>query len=95
MPIERDMNSINQTLEDPKHQELASAISTKLNYVIDQNKRTRNREKLVKTTTYEILRLMYEYDAMIEGRQIIQDHMMEDVRDIQEELNKGRGDAPF
>lgn len=73
-PIERDMNSINKTLEDQKHAELAVAIQTKLNYVIDQNKRTRNREKLVKTTTYEILRLMYENDAMQDGRQAAENY---------------------
>lgn len=68
MAIERDMNAINATLDDPKHKELAENLQEYLSYICRQYRFSKKRDNLIKTGVYEILRRVHEHETMLDGR---------------------------
>lgn len=74
MPIEIEYNAIVKTLEDPNNQEMAKVIEEYLSYLCSQYRFSKNRERLIKIGTYEILRRVNEQSIMIDGRNNQQDN---------------------
>lgn len=70
MAIEYDLNALQAWLEQPDNKEIGAAIRKELEYLTTQQRNTRShmREYLMLLTIKNIIVLMNEYPAMMDGR---------------------------